>query len=253
MSSNVGNPNERVQGRVADTALIMAHNVHKRYGRKRILTGVELAVPQGEVMALLGANGAGKSTLMRIISGLAKPDRGEVILGGVSTRKAGHEIRRYIGLVAHAPLLYDNLSAWENLIFYARLYDIQQPAQRVEAVLHAVELWPRRHDAVRTYSRGMTQRLAIGRAILHDPPVLLLDEPDTGLDPASAETLARLIRTLGASNRAILLTTHNLERAVGWADSVTLLAGGKIAQTAAATTLTTTTVREWLAATGNLP
>jgi ABC-type multidrug transport system ATPase subunit len=172
----------------------MAHNVHKRYGRKRILTGVELAVPQGEVMALLGANGAGKSTLMRIISGLAKPDRGEVILGGVSTRKAGHEIRRYIGLVAHAPLLYDNLSAWENLIFYARLYDIQQPAQRVEAVLHAVELWPRRHDAVRTYSRGMTQRLAIGRAILHDPPVLLLDEPDTGLDPASAETLARLIR-----------------------------------------------------------
>jgi heme ABC exporter ATP-binding subunit CcmA len=253
MSSNVGNPNERVRGRVADTALIMAHNVHKRYGRKRILTGVELAVPQGEVMALLGANGAGKSTLMRIISGLAKPDRGEVILGGVSTRKAGHEIRRYIGLVAHAPLLYDNLSAWENLIFYARLYDIQQPAQRVEAVLHAVELWPRRHDAVRTYSRGMTQRLAIGRAILHDPPVLLLDEPDTGLDPASAETLARLIRALGASNRAILLTTHNLERAVGWADSVTLLAGGKIAQTAAAATLTTTTVREWLAVTGSQP
>ena len=239
--------------RVADTALIVAHNVHKRYGRKRILTGVDLAVPQGQVMALLGANGAGKSTLMRIISGLAKPDRGEVILGGVSTRKAGHEIRRYIGLVAHAPLLYDNLSAWDNLMFYARLYDIQQPAPRIESVLHAIELWPRRHDAVRTYSRGMTQRLAIGRAILHDPPVLLLDEPDTGLDPASAETLARLIRTLGASNRAILLTTHNLERAVSWADSVTLLADGKIAQTAAATALTTTTVREWLAATGSLP
>lgn len=253
MISNVGNPNKRTRRRVTDTALIVAHNVHKRYGRKRILSGVELAVPQGEVMALLGANGAGKSTLMRIISGLAKPDRGEVVLGGVSTRKAGHEIRRYIGLVAHAPLLYDNLSAWDNLMFYARLYDIQQPAQRVEAVLHAVELWPRRHDAVRTYSRGMTQRLAIGRAILHDPPVLLLDEPDTGLDPASAETLARLIRVLGASNRAILLTTHNMERAVGWADSVTLLADGKIAQTAAAATLTTATVREWLAATGSQP
>lgn len=237
---------------MAENALIVAHNVHKRYGRKRILSGVELAVSQGQVMALLGANGAGKSTLMRIISGLAKPDRGEVLLGGVSTRKAGHEIRRYIGLVAHAPLLYDNLSAWDNLMFYARLYDIQQPALRVEAVLRAVELWPRRHDAVRTYSRGMTQRLAIGRAILHDPPVLLLDEPDTGLDPASAETLARLIRTLGASNRAILLTTHNLERAVSWADAVTLLADGKIAQSAAATALTTTTVREWLAATGSL-
>ena len=238
---------------MAESELIVAHNVHKRYGRKRILSGVELTVPQGEVMALLGANGAGKSTLMRIISGLARADRGEVMLGGVSTRKAGHEIRRYIGLVAHAPLLYDNLSAWDNLLFYARLYDLQQPAARVEAVLHAVELWPRRHDAVRTYSRGMTQRLAIGRAILHDPPVLLLDEPDTGLDPASAETLARLIRTLGASNRAILLTTHNLERALAWADSVSLLADGRIVQTAAAAALTTETVRQWMVKTGGLP
>jgi len=242
-----------VTGAGAETGLIVARNVHKRYGRKRILNGVELTVPQGKVMALLGANGAGKSTLMRIISGLATPDRGEVRLGGVSTRKAGHEIRRYIGLVAHAPLLYDNLSAWDNLMFYAQLYDIQQPAVRVEAVLHAVELWTRRHDVVRTYSRGMTQRLAIGRAILHDPPVLLLDEPDTGLDPASAETLARLIRTLGASSRAILLTTHNLERAVAWADSVSLLADGKIVQTADAASLTTETIRQWMVKTGSLP
>lgn len=231
---------------VAEEGLIIARSVTKRYGRKRVLSGVDLTVPQGKVMALLGANGAGKSTLMRIISGLTKPDRGEVVLGGVSTRKAGHEIRRYIGFVAHAPLLYDNLSAWDNLLFFARLYDIQRPAQRIEAVLHAVDLWPRRHDAVRTYSRGMTQRLAIGRAILHDPPVLLLDEPDTGLDPASAETLARLIRMLGASNRAILLTTHNLERAVIWADSITLLADGKITQSAPASSLTTETVRAWM-------
>lgn len=238
---------------MADEGLIVARSVHKRYGRKRVLNSVDLTVPQGTVMALLGANGAGKSTLMRIISGLAKPDRGDVFLGGVSTRKAGHEIRRYIGLVAHAPLLYDSLSAWDNLMFFARVYDIQQPATRVEAVLEAVELWPRRHDAVRTYSRGMTQRLAIGRAILHDPPVLLLDEPDTGLDPASAETLARLIRQLGASNRAILLTTHNLERAVMWADAVCLLADGKIAQSAPAAALTTETIRQWMVATGGPP
>jgi len=203
-------------------------------------------VEQGKVVALLGANGAGKSTLMRIISGLTKPDRGEVRLGGVSARNAGHEIRRYIGLVAHAPLLYDNLSAWDNLLFFARLYDMQQPSHRIEAVLRAVELWPRRHDAVRTYSRGMTQRLAIGRAILHDPPVLLLDEPDTGLDPASAETLAQLIRTLGASNRAILLTTHNLERAVTWSDSIAVLSGGKITQSASTASLTSETVRQWM-------
>jgi heme exporter protein A len=232
---------------VGEEGLIVARKVAKRYGRKRVLNSVDLVVPQGEVMALLGANGAGKSTLMRIISGLTQPDRGEVLLGGVSTRRAGHEIRRYIGLVAHAPLLYDNLSGWDNLLFFARLYDLQRPAERVEAVLHAVDLWPRRHDVVRSYSRGMTQRLAIGRAILHDPPVLLLDEPDTGLDPASAETLAHLIRTLGASSRAILLTTHNLERAVLWADSITLLAEGKIAQSAPAARLTAETVRGWMA------
>jgi heme exporter protein A len=213
---------------VAD-ALISVDGVHKRFGRKRVLGGVSLAVEQGQVMALLGANGAGKSTLMRIIAGLSKPDRGDVVLGGVSLRKAGHEIRRYIGLVSHAPLLYDNLSAWENLGFFARLYDIQQPEARIEAVLQAVNLWSRRRDPVRTFSRGMTQRLAIGRAILHDPPVLLLDEPDTGLDQASAEMLAELIRTVGAGNRAILLTTHNLERARTWADSVSLLVDGKIA------------------------
>jgi heme exporter protein A len=213
---------------VAD-ALISVDGVHKRFGRKRVLGGVSLAVEQGQVMALLGANGAGKSTLMRIIAGLSKPDWGDVVLGGVSLRKAGHEIRRYIGLVSHAPLLYDNLSAWENLGFFARLYDIQQPEARIEAVLQAVNLWSRRRDPVRTFSRGMTQRLAIGRAILHDPPVLLLDEPDTGLDQASAEMLAQLIRTVGAGNRAILLTTHNLERARTWADSVSLLVDGKIA------------------------
>lgn len=209
--------------------LIVVSAVHKRFGRKRVLSGVELAVEQGQVMALLGANGAGKSTLMRIIAGLAKPDRGDVVLGGVSLRQAGHELRRYIGLVTHAPLLYDNLSALDNLRFFAQLYDLQQPEERIAGVLQTVDLWPRRRDAVRTYSRGMIQRLAIARAILHDPPVLLLDEPDTGLDPASAETLGALIRTFGAANRAILLTTHNLERARTWADSVSFLEDGRIA------------------------
>lgn len=229
---------------MSESGLIVARNIVKRYGRKRVLNGVEMCVPQGQVMALLGSNGAGKSTLLRIISGLTKPDRGEVLLGGVSTHKAGHEIRRYIGLVAHAPLLYDNLSAWDNLHFFARLYDIQQPADRVEAVLRAVDLWTRRHDPVRTYSRGMTQRLAIGRAILHDPPVLLLDEPDTGLDPNSAETLAQLIRMLSSGRRAILLTTHNLERAVAWADSISLLADGKIMWSASTEGLTPEKLRQ---------
>ena len=208
--------------------LISVNGISKRYGRKTVLRGVDLTVGAGKVMALLGDNGAGKSTLLRIISGLAKADRGEILLGGVSLKAAGHELRRYVGLVSHAPLLYDSLSAEENLAFFAAMYDIEQPAPRIAAVLRDVDLWTRRRDPVRTYSRGMIQRLAIGRAILHNPPVLLLDEPDTGLDQSSAQMLHDLIRTLGAENRAILLSTHNLDRAVEWADSVSLLVGGKI-------------------------
>ncbi len=208
--------------------LIEVKQVHKRYGRKPVLRGVSLRVDAGQVTALLGSNGAGKTTLMRMISGLSRPERGTIELGGVPMTSSLHELRRYIGFVGHLPLLYDALSAWENLDFFARLYDLEAPAERITQVLHDVDLWSRRNDTVRTYSRGMVQRLAIGRAILHNPPVLLLDEPDTGLDPASAEMLQHLLRSLGAADRAILLTTHNLERALAWADWICVLADGKI-------------------------
>ncbi len=223
--------------------LIVVNDLYKRYGRKNVLKGVDLTVAEGEVMALLGANGAGKTTLMRIVAGLVKPSRGDVALSGVSLNKAGAELRRYIGLVSHLPLLYDNLSGLENLAFFARLYDMQQPDDRIEAVLRAVDLWQRRRDLVRTYSRGMIQRLAIARAILHDPPVLLLDEPDTGLDQSSSQMLHDLIRRLGATNRAILLSTHNLDRALEWADSICLLNDGKIVQQATTTSLSGASLR----------
>jgi heme exporter protein A len=224
--------------------LIQVTNLYKRYGRKNVLRGIELSVQAGQVVALLGDNGAGKSTLLRIISGLAKADRGDVLLDGHSLSRIGHELRRYIGLVSHAPLLYDSLNAEENLLFFAALYDMEQPAARIESILRAVDLWTRRREAVRAYSRGMLQRLAIGRAILHNPPVLLLDEPDTGLDQGSAQMLHELIRTLGSANRAILLSTHNLERAVEWADSVSLLVHGKIAYQKATAHLSSTQLRQ---------
>jgi heme ABC exporter ATP-binding subunit CcmA len=208
--------------------LIHVDNLYKRYATKPILKGVNLAVGEGEVVALLGANGAGKSTLLRIISGLLKADRGEIVLGGVPMAKAGAELRRYVGLVSHAPLLYDHLSGLENLTFFANLYDLQESKARVEAILQAVDLWRRRNDLVRTYSRGMQQRLAIARAILHDPPVLLLDEPDTGLDQQSAHMLQTLLQQLSDKRRAILFSTHNLDRALGWANSVALLLRGTI-------------------------
>ncbi len=208
--------------------LIRVDGVVKRFGRKRVLRGVSLEVHAGQVVALLGANGAGKTTLMRIVAGLDRPDRGDVHLGRVPLSRARHGIRRYVGLVSHQPLLYDSLSGWENLQFFARLYDLVAPDPRVATVLRAADLWLRRHDPVRTYSRGMVQRLAIARAILHDPPVLLLDEPDTGLDQASVRTLEALIRQLRAAGRAVLLTTHNWERAERWADRILYLVDGTI-------------------------
>ena len=242
MASETRLAQERSAERMADPSpeapLIQVTGVHKRFGRKAVLQGVDLSVNQGEVLALLGANGAGKTTLIRLIAGLDRPDRGQVALGGVLQEQAGHELRRYVGVVSHAPLLYEGLSSLENLHFFARLYDMREPAPRIQAVLRAVDLWHRRYDPVRTYSRGMTQRLAIGRAILHDPPVLLLDEPDTGLDQASAEMLRGLIRQLGGANRAILLTTHNLDRAVEWADRIALLAEGRIVYQAETARLT---------------
>lgn len=212
----------------SNSPLIHVENLYKRYATKPILRGANLAIGEGEVVALLGANGAGKSTLLRVIAGLMKADRGEIRLGGVPIQKAGSELRRYVGLVSHAPLLYNHLSGLENLTFFAGLYDLQNSRERIEAVLQAVDLWRRRNDLVRTYSRGMQQRMAIARAILHDPPVLLLDEPDTGLDQASSYMLQNLLEQLSDKRRAILFSTHNLDRASSWANSVALLIHGTI-------------------------
>lgn len=217
-----------VSGNGSAEAVVRVEKVAQRYGRKSVLRSVSLEVKSGEVAALLGANGAGKTTLLRILSGLDSPERGQVWLGNVPLAQAGHEIRRYVGLVSHRPLVYDNLNGLENLRFFARMYDLVEPEARIEAVLTAMDLWRRRFDPVRTYSRGMIQRLAIGRAILHDPPVLLLDEPDTGLDQESVAVLTGLIDQLRAGGRAVLVTTHNWDRAERWADRVYHLVDGYI-------------------------
>ncbi len=209
-------------------ALIEISDLHKRLGRKPVLRGVNLSVSAGETVALLGANGAGKTTLIRLIAGLARPDKGAISLDGVPVNRSLPELRRYVGVVTHQPLVYESLTGLENLLFFARLYGVADAAARSLSALEQVDLAPRRNDLVRTYSRGMVQRLAIARATLHSPPVLLLDEPDTGLDPASAATLQGIIHSLGSGKRAILLTTHNIQRAVTWADSIAILAGGKM-------------------------
>ncbi|MCS6844649.1 MAG: heme ABC exporter ATP-binding protein CcmA [Caldilineales bacterium] len=208
--------------------MITVERLTKAFGRTVVLRDVSLHVPAGETLVLFGPNGAGKTTLVRIIAGLSRPTAGSVTLGGVDVRRAGEGLRRYVGVVSHNPLVYESLTGEENLRFFGRLYEVPNLAARVDEVLDQVGLRPRRRDLVRTYSRGMVQRLAIARAILHDPPILLLDEPDTGLDQQAADMLRRLLVDLGSDRRAVLFTTHNLDRGIEWADRVAILSGGRL-------------------------
>jgi len=185
-------------------------------------------VAEGECLALVGPNGAGKTTLLRILAALSKPSAGTVRLAGFDLADGAREIRRRVGFLSHQPLLYGDLSGEENLRFYGRMYDVAKLEERVAALLHQVGLEPRRHDLVRTYSRGMRQRLAIARALLHDPPVLLLDEPYTGLDLQAAEMLDAILREVGAGSRTVLLTTHNLEQGLRGSHRAAILVNGKV-------------------------
>ncbi|RMF00376.1 MAG: heme ABC exporter ATP-binding protein CcmA [Chloroflexi bacterium] len=209
--------------------MIQIQKVVKTFGNRAVLRGVDLHINAGDFITLMGANGAGKTTLLHIVSSLSKPTMGDVIINGYKMSQSASQLRRFIGLVSHKTLLYDDLSAYQNLKFYARMYDVPNAAARIEEVLSQVNLWHRRNDPVRTYSRGMQQRLAIARAILHNPPILLLDEPDTGLDQHSAGILGELLSAVGISQRTILMTTHNLERGLSLGNRVVILSKGKIA------------------------
>jgi heme exporter protein A len=177
----------------SETAMIELRKLTKAFGSNYALRGVSLRVMPGESLVIFGPNGAGKSTLIRILSSLSRPTSGTVRIGGLDLASHADGIRRHLGVVSHAPLLYDSLTAEENLRFFAGLYGMPHPEPRIAAMLAQVGLTSRRADLVRTFSRGMVQRLAIARALLHDPQVLLLDEPDTGLDPQAAEMLHDLL------------------------------------------------------------
>ena len=209
--------------------MISTHALTKTFGLRTILRGVNLEVAPGECVALLGPNGAGKTTLIRILSTLARPTLGRVTVAGYALPGAAAEVRRRLGVVSHHTLLYTDLTAEENLRFYARMYGLDDEAARLGQVLDQVGLLNRRRDLVRTFSRGMQQRLALGRALLPNPSVMLFDEPYTGLDPDAARMLDDVLRAMADQGRTVLLTTHDLPRAVGLADRVLILARGVIA------------------------
>jgi heme exporter protein A len=251
--------------------MIELRKLTKSFGSKYALRGVDLRVMPGESLVIFGPNGAGKSTLIRILSSLSRPTSGTVRIGGLDLASHADGIRRHLGVVSHAPLLYDSLTAEENLRFFAGLYGMSHPEPRIAMLLGQVGLTTRRGDLVRTFSRGMVQRLAIARALLHDPQVLLLDEPDTGLDPQAAEMLHDLLVQVsrGASapsqagpgteaqkdgvvsphastpppQRTLVTVTHSLERGLAIADRMVILANGRLVFEADARGMTAANLR----------
>ncbi len=209
--------------------MIEVKKLVKRFGMKTVLRGVDFDVQPGEFVALLGPNGAGKTTFLRILASLSRPSLGEIRVAGYRLPSEAAAVRARLGVVSHLPLLYGDLTAEENLRFFARMYGITNYELRITEVLEMVGLSARRHDLVRTFSRGMQQRLAIGRAVLHDPDVMLFDEPYTGLDQDASSMLDDVLRSVAAQGRTVVMTSHDLVRAEDLATRFDILSRGVIA------------------------
>ena len=211
--------------------MITVQHLIKRFGSKTVLRGLNFNAGQGEFVAILGPNGAGKTTFLRILASLSRATLGIVQIAGFSLPTEAAAVRSRLGVVTHLPLLYGDLTAEENLQFYGRMYNISNLKSRIDEVLEGVGLTARRHDLVRVFSRGMQQRLAIGRAILHDPEVMLFDEPHTGLDQDACDMLDRLLKEVAGRGRTVVMTSHDLARVENLATRFDVLSHGVISAT----------------------
>ena len=210
-------------------AAIRVEGLFKGFGGPPVLRGLDLEIAWGATLVIFGANGSGKTTLLRLLATLYKPDRGSVSIAGMETRRSAASIRRRIGVVAHHPMLYRNMTCEENLAFFGRMYGLENVGERVASVLNQVGLESRRNQRVRTLSHGMQKRLAMARAVLHDPAILLMDEPESGLDQGALERMESLRETNSGRRRTIIAATHNVEWGLGWGERVAVLRGGSIA------------------------
>ena len=212
----------------ADFLDLSIRDLSRNFGRRRALTRVSLDCGSGEIVGLLGPNGAGKSTLLAILSTLAAPSSGEVLYGGRTARQIGAPVRSRIGVLSHDLHLYSELTAIENLVFFARLYGVPRPETVAAEALRRARLDERARDLVSGFSRGMRQRLALERALLHSPRLLLLDEPFTGLDDASTMALIARLRELRASGSIMLVATHDLDVGEAVFDRAVILHDGRL-------------------------
>jgi heme ABC exporter ATP-binding subunit CcmA len=207
----------------------------KTFGLKPVLRGVDLSLSRGERVALLGANGAGKTTLLRILAGLTKPTAGTACIHGLDIVQDAQQVRHLVGFVAHQPYLYEELTAIENLLFFGRMYSVKSLQERATELLVRVGLERRAQERVSALSRGQVQRLSLARALLHFPQILLLDEPDAGLDEEGKILLETLLDEHTSSSGTILFTTHHLELAQKLSNRIVTLSGGRISSAARAT------------------
>jgi heme ABC exporter ATP-binding subunit CcmA len=235
---------------VATPPRILATGLTKRYESRSVLRGIDLQISPGELAVLFGPNGAGKTTLLRVLSTLTRPQQGSLTINGLDAESDAIAIRAQIGVLAHQPYVYDSLTARENLQFFSRMFLLREAEERIENVLAEVELSDRADDQVGTFSRGMLQRIALARAILHEPSILLFDEPDTGLDVASVKVLERILAEHCRSGGSVLMTTHDLSFGIRAASRVLIMSGGRIAVDCSADEIEPTDVEAVMGAPG---
>src|SRR5215213_654958 len=209
------------------TPAVEVSGVSRTFGRRRAVDSVDVSLRAGECLALFGPNGAGKTTLLRLVAGLLKPTSGTVRVGG-STLRNDAAARGQIGLISHQSMLYRALTARENVEFAARLYGVPDPRRAAEVALETMRIADRADAPVRTLSRGLQQRVSIARAIVHEPSVVLLDEPYTGLDAAGGAALTDMLHVLRSSGAALVLVTHNVDEGLAVASHAAIMIAGRV-------------------------
>ena len=206
---------------------IEAKHLSKAFGARKAVDDVSFALPEGSFLSIFGPNGAGKTTLLRVLATLARPTSGEASIAGIDIKENPDDARGRIGLISHQSMLYPDLTAEENLLLYAQLYGVVDPQARVDELLDAVGLSHRRLDLVRTFSRGMTQRVSIARALVHDPDVVFLDEPYSGLDPHAVDIFDALIEQV-RGDRTFVMVSHDLAKGFSMCTHALVLARGRV-------------------------
>ena len=206
---------------------VEVRHISKVFGSRKAVDDVSFELPEGAFLSIFGPNGAGKTTLLRVLATLARPTGGEAFVAGIDIKENPDEAREHIGLISHQSMLYPDLTAEENLLLYAQLYGVEDAQARVDDLLAAVGLSHRKLDLVRTFSRGMTQRVSIARALVHDPDVVFLDEPYSGLDPHAVEIFDSLIEDV-RGDRTFVMVSHDLAKGFSMCTHALVLARGRV-------------------------